>query len=213
MKNAYFAIMAIPVIIGVLVVAYMVQEPQESDGITTTGLLSEASPILGSADARITIIEWGDYQCEFCHKFHQNTLGVIKEKYVNSGSVNIVFRDFVLNGPDSEFAALASHCAEDQGMFWEYHDALYENWGGERTGWITNDSLLALAVSLDLDIAEFSSCLDSKSHIDRVRESTRYGKSIDISSTPTFLISNGEDVIKIRGAQPTDSFVRAIESL
>ena len=57
----------------------------------------------------------------------------------------IVFRDFVLNGPDSEFAALASHCAEDQGMFWEYHDALYENWGGERTGWITNDSLLALA--------------------------------------------------------------------
>ena len=89
----------------------------------------------------------------------------------------------------------------------------YENWGGERTGWITNDSLLALAVSLDLDIAEFSSCLDSKSHIDRVRESTRYGKSIDISSTPTFLISNGEDVIKIRGAQPIASFVRAIESL
>ena len=79
MKNAYFVIMAIPVIIGVLVVAYMVQEPQESDGITTTRLLSEASPILGSADARITIIEWGDYQCEFCHKFHQNTLGVIKE--------------------------------------------------------------------------------------------------------------------------------------
>ena len=88
MKNAYFAIMAIPVIIGVLVVAYMVQEPQESDGITTTGLLSEASPILGSADARITIIEWGDYQCEFCHKFHQNTLGVIKEKYESVKYVN-----------------------------------------------------------------------------------------------------------------------------
>ena len=93
MKNAYFGIMAIPVIIGVLVVAYMVQEPQESDVITTTALLSDASPILGNADARITIIEWGDYQCEFCHKFHQNTLGTIKEKYVDSGSVNIVFRD------------------------------------------------------------------------------------------------------------------------
>ena len=117
MKNAYFAIMAIPVIIGVLVVAYMVQEPQESDGITTTGLLSEASPILGSADARITIIEWGDYQCEFCHKFHQNTLGVIKEKYVNSGSVNIVFRDFVLNGPDSEFAALHLTVQKIKGCF------------------------------------------------------------------------------------------------
>ena len=87
MKNAYFGIMAIPVIIGVLVVAYMVQEPQESDVITTTALLSDASPILGNADARITIIEWGDYQCEFCHKFHQNTLGTIKEKYVDSGSV------------------------------------------------------------------------------------------------------------------------------
>ena len=213
MKNAYFAIMAIPVIIGVLVVAYMAQEPSESDTITTARLLDGASPILGNADARITIIEWGDYQCEFCHRFHENTLDTIKEKYVDTGAVNIVFRDFVLNGPDSELAALASHCAEDQGMFWEYHDTLYENWGGERTGWITNDSLLALAVSLDLDIAEFNSCLDSKSHIDRVRESTRYGKSIDISATPTFLISNGEDVIKIRGAQPAASFERAIESL
>ncbi len=213
MKNAYFAIMAIPVIIGVLVVAYMAQEPQESDTITTARLLSGASPILGNADASITIIEWGDYECEFCHRFHENTLGTIKEKYVDSGAVNIVFRDFVLNGPDSELAALASHCAEDQGMFWEYHDTLYENWGGERTGWITNDSLLALAVSLDLDITEFNSCMDSKSHIDRVRESTRYGKSIDISATPTFLISNGEDVITIRGAQPAASFERAIESL
>ena len=109
MKNAYFVIMAIPVIIGVLVVAYMVQEPQESDGITTTRLLSEASPILGSADARITIIEWGDYQCEFCHKFHQNTLGVIKEKYVNSGSVNpLYFADFVLNGLILSLHSLAS---------------------------------------------------------------------------------------------------------
>ena len=180
MKNAYFAIMAIPVIIGVLVVAYMAQEPSESDTITTARLLDGASPILGNADARITIIEWGDYQCEFCHRFHENTLDTIKEKYVDTGAVNIVFRDFVLNGPDSELAALASHCAEDQGMFWEYHDTLYENWGGERTGWITNDSLLALAVSLDLDIAEFNSCLDSKSHIDRVRESTRYGKSMTL---------------------------------
>ncbi len=213
MKNVYFALVAIPVIAGVLAVAYMTQEPQESGMMTTAELLAEASPIFGSTDASITIIEWGDYQCEFCHRFHQNTLGAIKEKYVDTGSVNIVFRDFILNGPDSELAAIASHCAEDQGMFWEYHDALYENWGGERTGWITNDSLLALAVSMDIDTAEFNSCLDSKPHADRVRDSTRYGKSIGVTSTPTFLISNGQDVIIVKGAQPVAVFERAIDSL
>ena len=101
MKNAYFAIMAIPVIIGVLVVAYMVQEPQESDGITTTGLLSEASPILGSADARITIIEWGDYQCEFCRIVNFiNVKRKICKFWICKHCIWIKF---------SEFAALASH--------------------------------------------------------------------------------------------------------
>ncbi|MDI1495823.1 MAG: DSBA oxidoreductase [Cenarchaeum symbiont of Oopsacas minuta] len=213
MKNRYLALVAIPVIIGILSVVYITQDSPKTDELTIAGLIDGASPILGNTDAEIIIIEWGDYQCEYCHKFHQNTLDAIKVKYVDTGVANIVFRDFILNGPDSELAALASHCAEDQGKFWEYHNALYENWGGERTGWITDESLLALAVSLDLDVSKFDLCVDSKTHTDRVIESTIYGKSIGIGATPTFLISNGQDVIKISGAQPMSVFERAIESL
>ena len=59
--------------------------------------------------------------------------------------VNLVFKDFPLNGPDSVLAAEAAYCAEEQGKYWEYHDELYTNWAGEKTGWITRSSLNAFA--------------------------------------------------------------------
>ena len=85
---------------------------------------------MGNPDAKITILEWGDYQCTFCYKFHQNTLNIINEDFIKTGKVNIIFKDFPLNGPDSKLAAEASYCAHDQKKYWEYHDQLYENWAG-----------------------------------------------------------------------------------
>ena len=132
-------LLIIPVIIGIIVGFSLTffSEPQtDSKILTASNLIDNGSPILGNSNAEITILEWGDYQCTFCYKFHQNTLDVINEEFIKTGKVKLVFKDFPLNGPDSFLAAEASYCAEDQGKYWQYHDELYKNWGGERTGWI-----------------------------------------------------------------------------
>jgi protein-disulfide isomerase len=110
-------------------------------------------------------------------------------------------------------AAEASYCAGDQGRYWEYHDELYNNWGGERTGWINNDSLNKFAKSTDLELEQFSSCLSEHKYRQKVLELEKFGKEIGIDATPSFLIFNDEKIIKIRGNQPIDAFRQSIDDL
>jgi len=217
-------LLLIPILVGIGAGAflfYYVDGKQEffndSDGkdvlLTKNKLLQGGSPVLGNAFAPITILEWGDYQCTFCYRFHQNSLNVIYEEYIETGKVKLVFKDFPLNGPDSVLAAEATYCAEDQGMYWEYHDVLYNNWAGERTEWITRSSLTEFAQQLDLDLEKFNNCIDSHIYKDRVLGLEQYGKDIGIDATPTFLIFKDEKIIKIRGNQPLDAFRKAIDGL
>ena len=209
-------LLAIPVLIGVVVgllMTSMTESEQNQTLLVPSKLIENGSPILGDTNAPITILEWGDYQCTYCYKFHQNTLGIINEDFVKDGKVRIVFKDFPLNGPDSLLAAQASYCAEDQGKYWEYHDELYKNWGGERTGWITRDSLEIFANTIQLDITKFNECLDSEKYHQRVTELHEFGKEIGIDATPSFLIFNDEKIIKIRGNQPLEVFLKTFDEL
>ena len=133
-------LLAVPIIIGIIVGGFLAIYPETENNskiITASKLIENGSPVLGESNAPITILEWGDYQCTYCYKFHQNTLSVIEEDFIKTGKVKLVFKDFPLNGPDSLLAAQAAYCAEDQGKYWQYHNELYKNWGGEKTGWIT----------------------------------------------------------------------------
>ncbi|MBT8251854.1 MAG: DsbA family protein, partial [Nitrosopumilus sp.] len=195
---------------------FMVFFPEtENDSklLTTTKLINNGSPIMGESNAPITILEWGDYQCTFCYKFHQNTLDVIYEDFIKTGKVKLVFKDFPLNGPDSLLAAEAAYCANDQEKYWEYHDELYKNWGGERTGWITRESLEKFAVSTNLDINNFNKCLDDKKYQDKVITLHEFGKEIGIDATPSFLVFNDQKIIKIRGNQPLEVFLKTFDEL
>ena len=127
--------------------------------------------------------------------------------------VKIVFKDFPLNGPDSKLAAEASYCANDQEKYWQYHDELYKNWGGERTGWITRDALTEFAKEVKLDINEFNQCLDDQKYEDKVTELYDFGKNIGIDATPSFLVFNNENIIKIRGNQPLEVFLKTFDEL
>ena len=176
-------------------------------------LSAGGSPVLGDPSAPLTLLEWGDYQCTYCYRFHQETLGEIKAAYVDTGRLKIVFKDFPLNGPDSALAAEASHCAADQGMYWEYHDALYDNWGGERTGWITRDSLEDIAAGAGLDADALAGCLDEGAHGARVAGLERDGRAIGVDATPSFFIFDGERAVKIRGNLPLGTFEAAIGML
>ena len=208
--------LTIPVIIGVsaglFLTAFSGQE-QNPSSLTASKLIKDGSPILGDPTAPITILEWGDYQCTFCYKFHQNTLGIIEEDFIKTGKVKLVFKDFPLNGPDSKLAAEASYCAEDQGRYWEYHNELYKNWGGERTGWITNESLEQFAVTVNLDLEQFKKCLNDEVYKNRVNMIHEFGKGIGVDATPSFLVFNDEKIIKIRGNQPLEVFLKTFDEL
>ena len=206
----------IPVIIGVITGAFLAFYPeneQTSEILTKSKLIQDGSPILGNPSAPITILEWGDYQCTFCFRFHDTTLNTLEENFIQTGKVNLVFKDFPLNGPDSLLAAEASYCADDQGKYWQYHDELYTNWGGENTGWITRWSLNAFATSVGLDLDKFNQCLDEHKYQDKVNLIYQFGKDLGIDATPSFLVFNGEQIIKIRGNQPLETFLRTIDEL
>ena len=216
MKGIYFIL--IPVIVGISLGLYIVTDPmlnsvnQESK-LTITQLMEDGSPIIGNPNAEISIVEFGDYQCTFCYKFHQNTLNIIKFDYIDSGKINYVYRDFPLNGYDSILAAEATYCANDQENYWQYHNLLFENWAGENTGWITMNSLTQFAIDLKLDTNEFKNCLTSHKYYQKVIDNENYAKKININATPSFLIFNNEEVIRIIGAQQLDKFRTAIEQL
>ena len=213
MAKYYFLI---PVIIGIIAGLLAVAgtaDNNNSNALTISKLTDNGSPIMGDPDAPITILEWGDYQCTFCYKFHQDTLDIINEEFIKTGKVKVIFKDFPLNGPDSKLAAESSYCAHDQGKYWEYHDQLYENWAGERTGWITREALSEFAKSINLDTAEFNKCLNESKYENKINSIYEFGKQIGIDATPSFLVFNDEKIIKIRGNQPLEVFLKTFDEL
>lgn len=210
MKNYY--LLAIPVIIGIFVGVYLsiIDNDQNEILLTAEKLKMNGSPILGNPSASITILEWGDYQCTFCYKFHESTLDIIHKEYIETGVVNLVFKDFPLNGPDSILAAEASYCANDQGKYWQYHDEIYTNWAGERTGWISKNSLNTFAEFVELDIEKFNSCLDEHKYRQKVLDLEQFGREIGIDATPSFFVFNDKKIIKITGNQPLEVFVKVL---
>ena len=214
MKKIY--LFAIPIVIGMLTGMFLAFYPQSEDDsklLTESKLIQNGSPIMGEPSATITIVEWGDYQCTFCYKFHQSTLNTIKQDFIETGKVKLVFKDFPLNGPDSVLAAEAAYCAQDQGKYWQYHDELYKNWGGERTGWVNRDSLDKFATTVSLDLEKFDKCLDDHKYLERVNQMYEFGKEIGIDATPSFLVFSNEKIIKITGNQPLEVFLKSLDEL
>jgi len=217
MRNYY--LLAIPIAVGILIGSALLffdfgeNNQDEEYLLTTQKLIKNGSPVLGNPSAEITILEWGDYQCTFCFRFHGSSLKIIEDEYIETSKVNLVFKDFPLNGPDSVLAAEAAYCAGDQGKYWSYHDELYTNWGGERTGWVNMESLNSFAKTAELDIEKFNSCLDGHKYRQKVLDLEQFGREIGIDATPSFLIFNDEKIIKIRGNQPIEVFRNVIEEL
>ena len=207
----------IPVVIGLLIGFLIINNDdnsdQESTHFTKEKLLENSPPIIGDKNAKITILEFGDYQCTFCYKFHQQTLVDIKKSYIDTGKVNYTYKDFPLNGLDSVLASEASLCADEQGKYWDYHNTLFNNWAGEKTGWITGNSLLDFAEQNNLNMQDFTECVNSHKYNQRVIENQNFAKSVGINATPSFFIFDNEKLIRIIGAQPIEKFDDAIEQM
>ena len=177
--------------------------------------LENGSPALGSNSAPITIVEFGDYQCEACYHWFHNTRDTLIDNYIETGKAKLVFLDLPFLGRDSPKAAEASYCAEDQGKYWEYHTMLYTFQDGPPdSGWADRDRLNSFAFSLDMNIDEFNECMDSSKYKKRVKANYDEAVRNGANSTPTFiLISQDGTIEKFAGAQPYSVFAAIIEPM
>jgi protein-disulfide isomerase len=174
--------------------------------------------VLGDEQAKITIVEFADYQCPFCAKFHKETKGSIIKNFVNTGKVKFLFKDLIVNDRPNDkastLAASASYCAAEQGKYWEYNDQLYKNSEGENTGWVTKDNLKQLANNIRIpNITKFSECIESNKYNNIVIENDSLAKNIGLTSTPTFIFYNGTNPVAVQGAQPYELFEQIINEM
>ena len=208
--------LAIPIIIGMLIGIGLVSNLEQDSGnssVLTKENLIDGSIIMGNPNAKITIVEFGDYQCTFCYKFHDETMKKITDEYIKTNNVNFIYKDFPLNGEQSILASEAVYCAQKQNKFWEYHNTLYNNWGGENTGWITENVLLGFARDIELNLNDFSQCLGNSEFRQKVLDSEQFGREIGIDATPSFLIFNDNEMYRIIGAQPFEKFEQVFQKL
>ena len=169
-------------------------------------------PVMGDASARVTIIEFGDYQCPICRLFWKDTLPRLRKEYIDTGKVKLVFRDFPLPGhPLAVPSAMGTECAEDQGRFWEFHDTVYREQDrrareGEVFEFRVND-LKRWAADIKLDTAAFNECLDSGKYKQEVAADYAAAAGVGLQGTPVFFI-NGRALF---GAHPFATFQKIIE--
>ena len=174
-------------------------------------------PIIGNPDAPITIIEFSDFQCPFCARFHIQTLPLILEQYIEQGKVKLVFRDFPIQSihPNALPAAVAAECANEQGKFREMHDMLFDNqnqWNKQET----TDALSlfsSYAIEIQLEQETFDSCITSGKYIEEIRKDLDDGRDYGVSGTPGFFVGNERiGFVELKGAQPFDSFKKIIDA-
>ena len=162
---------------------------------------TEGYPSLGPDDAPITIVEFSDFQCPFCRRFHSETYQALLDAY--PGQIRFVYRNLPLTSihPDAMPAAIASLCANDQNVYWDYHDKLFSS------ETLSRDIYIQYASELGVNVDDFSACLDSGAHDDYIAQDMDFALNLGVQSTPTFFV-NGLAVV---GAQPLDTFQQIID--
>lgn len=187
--------------------------PEQQKPAITTMELDSTAPVRGGENATIAIVEFSDYQCPFCGRFHAQVLPSVKKAYIDTGKVRHIFRDFPLDfHPQAKSAAIAANCAGEQKNYWEMHDSLFAN--QNRLGAVLYEDL---AKKMNINMASFQACLKDARQAEKIEKDLSYGQSLGIDGTPSFFIGRIEgnklvDVKQIIGAQPPAVFAQAIEA-
>ena len=178
-----------------------IASPEADPTYTRYDIPTEGFPSLGPEDADIVLVEFSDYQCPFCKRWHDEVYQQLLAAY--PGQIRVVYRHLPLTSihPDAMSAAIASMCAEEQSSFWQFHDKLFSNEYG-----LGRDAYTQYATDLGLDTTAFEACLDSGKFDDFIQQDMDFSINLGVRSTPTFFI-NGLAVV---GAQPLDVFKQVI---
>jgi len=164
---------------------------------------------LGSDNAPVTIVEYSDYQCPYCRQ-QETALRQVLTKY--DGQVRLIYMDFPMHNHSMD-AAMAARCADDQGQFWPYHDALQHNGAN-----LSTNGLETTARDLGLDLPSFDSCLEDRKYEQAVLADQKKGMKSGVNGTPCLFVGNSQsmpDTIagsrQLRGEQPAESLESAID--
>ena len=158
-------------------------------------------PSWGPADAKVTIVEFGDFQCPYCENFFQQTYPLLHDAYGHL--IRYIFRNLpVSSHPDAYQAANAAECADEQGKFWQYHDLLYANQQD-----LSVTALSNYASQLKLDMTRFTACVQAEKYASKIQRDEQFAQQFGVAGTPTFLI-NGYVVQGAQSYEVMSSYVR-----
>lgn len=155
--------------------------------------LSPNYPMLGSADAPVTMVEFADFQCPYCKDFQDNAFAKIKSDYIDKGIVKFYFLNFPFLGDESTSAAISAECARQQNKFWPYHDLLYHTQGLENSGVFSDAELKKLATQAGLNLTKYNSCIKSPDTAQAVAQQFKLGQDSGVRATPTIYINGKKD--------------------
>ena len=174
-------------------------------------LSSDDDVILGDEAAPVTLVSFGDYQCPFCRKMFEEVESRLRNDYIKTGKLKMVYRDFPIDSlhPYARGAAEAAECARDQGRYWMYHDLLFE-----KQSEIPRMDFVSEAGKLGLNAAQFRQCYESKKYAAEVEKDYQDGIGAGVTGTPgNFIFASGDSSQSkfLPGALPYEAFKAAIE--
>ena len=223
--NKLYLILGVVAVVGIGIVGYSivsntlgaaVSQPIAVDGMEDIERLVEMAQGVtkGDPDAPVTIIEFGDYQCPGCGGFAMSVKPQVELALVETGQAKFVFYDFplVTIHPNAFLAARAARCADDQDLFWEYHDNLFRNqpsWSAEAN---PMGSFRNYAEAVGLDEGVFTACVNSDRHADVVSANMQLGAALGVSGTPTLLVERDGEVRRLNNMD-YQAIAAAVESL
>ena len=190
------------------------QAPQAPPKLAIVSVtLPFTDPMLGKKEAPITVVEYTDYQCSFCQRFHAATFPELKKNFIDTGKVRFYSRDMPLDfHQNANKAAIAARCAGDQNQFWNLRDLLIAN-----ANQLDPAAILGYAGKLTMDQAVFKSCLDSNKYEAVVKANLAEASRLGVEGTPTFVVGKstqeGVTGTLIVGAQPYSAFEGEINKL
>jgi protein-disulfide isomerase len=192
--------------------------PSEPPAVNIKDVDTENEPFLGSIDAPLTLAYWSDYQCPFCKRFETQTLAALKQKYVDTGKLRIVFKDFQFLGPDSQTAGIIGRAVWEQVgqtspiAWWDWQKAMFARQDAENAGWGSEKDILALTADIPgIDIEALKTALkqNRQDYQKEINEDRAEGARFGIGGTPGFILEDQQ----IIGARSIQVFEQVIENL
>lgn len=196
------------IVVGAILLVLVIVSTQKKAveniiAVTPASLPNANGPTLGDPNAKVTIDTFEDFQCPACKSFSESIEPSIIQNLVATGKAKYTFHNYpfidgdsVSSGGESDQAANASMCANEQGKFWDMKAIIYTNWNGENQGGLSNSRLEAMAENIGLDMTAFNNCFDANTYKDEIQADFDLGLKMGVSGTPSVFV-NG-----VRAGQP-----------